>query len=137
MIVSSYLLDFKRYLTLLGLLPGFLPYEYHEGLIRLSKNKIRHKFYRISLLLSVFHCVLMCLKFMVDKYDIFLTLLGATIIIVSLVALLIRWNWSCDPKFVDMFSHFIVFENHLKVHGFLKMSTGKYSAYKINQRSRD
>jgi len=131
MIVSSYIFDFKRYLKLLGFFPGFLPYDYHEGLICVSKNKMRHNFYRLSLLLSVFHCILTFLKLMVDKYDIFLTLLGATIISVSLHPLLVRWNWSCDTKFVDMFSQFIVFESHLKVQGFLKTPEGKYIAYKI------
>jgi len=124
MFLTSYLSEFKRHLKLIGFLPGFIPYEYHEGLICLSKNKIRHKFYRLSLVLSVFHCILMCCKLVVDKYDIFLTLLGATVIIVSLISLLMRWNWSCDTKFIDMLNQFIAFESHLKVHGLLKTSKG-------------
>jgi len=131
MIVTSYLFGFKKYLKLLGFFPGFLPYEYKKGLICVSKNKIRHNLYRRSLLLSVFHCMLTILKLMVDKYDIFLTLFGANIISVSLLPLLARWNWSCDTKFVDMFNQFIIFESYLKVQGFLKMSEGKYIAYKI------
>jgi len=124
MILTSYLFDFKRYLSL-GILPGFIPYEFHNGLIRVSKNKPRHNLYRLSLLLSVFHCILMCLKLIVDKYDMFLTLHGATVILASIVPLLIRWNWTCDTKFVDMFNYFIVFETYLKLNGLLKASKGK------------
>jgi len=131
MILTSYLFDLKSHLNYFGFLPGFVPYEYHDGLVCLSRNKNRHKFYRLSLLLSVFHCILMCCKLYVDKYDIFLTLLGATTINIFLISLLIRWNWSCDTKFVDMFNQFIIFESHLKFHGFLKMSKGKYSPYNI------
>jgi len=69
----------------------------------------------------------MCLKLCVDKYELFLTLLGATIITGSLIALLIRWNWSCDTKFVDMFNEFILYEENLKDDGLLKASEGKYS----------
>jgi len=124
MILTSYLIDLKRHFRLIGLIPGFIPYEYREGLIHVSNKKSRQIFYRLSLSFSVLHCMLMCLKLYVDKYELFLTLLGATLITGSLNALLIRWNWPCDRKFVDMFNELILYEEHLKNHNCLLKAYG-------------
>jgi len=133
MILTSYLLDLKRHLSLIGFLPGFFPFEYNNNsLIKVAKNKIRHNCYRLSLIMSLMDSALMCLKLYVTQYDIFLSLLGATLSIASLVTILIRWNWSCSTNFVDMFNEFILFEMHLKAQGLLKAPKGNNKQLKLS-----
>jgi len=135
MIITSYLLDLKRHLSLIGFLPGFFPFEYNNNsLIKVAKNQIRHNCYRTSLIMSLFNSALMCLKLYVHQYDIFLTLLGATITIASLVTILIRWNWSCSTKFVNMFNEFILFEMRLKAQGLLKARKGNTNKQIISKK---
>jgi len=88
--------------------------------MRVYKEKSKRNFYRLSLLLNIFNITQMCLKLYTGEYELFLTLLGATVVLGSSVPLVIRWNWSCGTKFVDMFNEFIMFETYLNVHGFSK-----------------
>jgi len=127
MILSCYIFDLRRHLLVLRFFPGCSPYELHAttNWIIFSRSKFRRLVYQGSLLGSLVTFLVMSYFLFAKNHDIFLTLFGLMIQTVFFITLLIRWNFSCSSKFIDVFNQFLVFESNMRLKPAKNQNTGK------------
>jgi len=115
MIISSYLPDISHHVSWICRLSGFLPYEFNKEhkLLVVSKLKKKRTCYKVNLLLSLLNTTLTWLRLKTQSYNIFITILGITWASSATSCLLARWNFDCDPKYVNVLNKLILFEKYL------------------------
>jgi len=115
MIISSYLPDILHHVSWICRFPGFLPYEFNteHKLLVVSNLKNKRTYYKVNLLLSLLSTTLMWLRLKTQSYNIFISILGIIWASSSTSCLLARWNFDCDPKYVNALNKLILFEKYL------------------------
>jgi len=117
MILSCYIFDLKRHLLILKHFPGCAPYEIHPktNMIIFSSSKLRRLLYQFSHLVNLGTFVAMTYFTFAKNHDIFLRLFGSFVQVVFFTAILLRWNFRCSSKFIDVFNQFLIFESKMKL----------------------
>jgi len=130
MILSCYIFDLKRHLLILKHIPGCVPYEIHPktNMIIFSRSRLRRIFYQFSHIVNLVTFFAMSYLTFAKNYDIFVSLFGSFIQVIYFTAILVRWNFSCSSKFIDVFNQFLIFESKMKL---------KPNTTSINQTGKD
>jgi len=115
MIITSYQSEILRHISLFRYIPGFTSYQFNakQNIWIVSKSIKKKNHYKFSHFSALISTSFMIIRLLSKSYDIFLTNLGVTWTAGAIVCLLTRWNWNCNPKYVNSLNKLMAFEKHL------------------------